>query len=127
VVQDSAISSEFVPVTVVTGEWALLLGPLLAVVGVLILLARSEQRAKKLLICGWVVAFAALACAAVTLAFLIRASGANGEGWDPGVEAGLVLAAISPAVAILGLARVSLDTPERSDRLPSGTTAASAT
>jgi hypothetical protein len=103
VFEDPAIGSELVPVTIATGEWAMLSGLLLGVVGVLALVARSGRRPTWLLASGWCIALAASGCAAGTLAEFIGASGSNGGGGDPSVGVGLVIAAIAPSVAMLGL------------------------
>lgn len=103
VVEDQAISSEFVPDTIVTGAWALVLGIVLVVIGVLATRAqRGRIRGGPVVVAGWLAALSAISFAIWTLAEFT--GGSNGVGSGPEFGSGVIVAAVSPALAIVGLA-----------------------
>jgi hypothetical protein len=104
VVEDRSPSPEFIPDRVIAGDWALVAGSALIVIGVLIVPLRSRDRwSRVLIVSGWVVGLAALACGVVTIVeFIGQRNSASG----PPIEIGAWVALVSPVVALVGLAVV---------------------
>ena len=102
--EDQSLSSELFRMrsSQVTGHSA---GVLLAAVGLALTTTRSRGRPLgALMVVAWVVALGALACGLVTLALFVDQP--NGASGGPSIEFGLAVAAVSPAVALFGVALV---------------------
>ena len=104
VVEDRSPSPEFIADHVVAGDWALVTGAFLIIIGLMIVPMRSRDRWSRVLIAaGWAVALAAMACGIATLVeFIGQPNGPPG----PSIEIGVWIALASPVVALVGIAVV---------------------
>jgi hypothetical protein len=111
VFEEHSLSPEFVPLRVVAGDWALLIGASLTIIGLLVFRQRPGRLFGVLLALGWIVALAGLGCGIVTiLDFIKRPNGPEGTT----IEIGAAIAAVSPAVALVGMAVVQTACANRS-------------
>jgi hypothetical protein len=100
VLEDPSISPEFVPHTVATGEWSLLLGSVLIVIGAVLFAMRTRGRAFQAVLAGaWVIT--ALAFVGAIWTFVLLAAESNGD--PPALQVGIVVAALAPLLAVAGL------------------------
>jgi hypothetical protein len=100
VLEDPAISPEFVPHTVATGEWSFLAGAALIALGASLFAMRTRgRRFQCVLAAAWVTTFLAFLGAIWT--FVLLAADDNGH--PPASQVGIVVAALAPVVGVAGL------------------------
>jgi hypothetical protein len=105
VLAEQGPNPDFIDDPIAAGDWALVAGTLLLAVGLVLVLSRGRGRLLTAVIgSAWVISLAALGGSIAMLFLLLNQP--NGGLGGPSVEVGMMIAAVSPVIALTGLGLV---------------------